>query len=282
MTGVQVWVDGRLVDPAAASISAVDHGLTVGDGVFETLKVVDGVPFARRRHAARLQRSLAGMGLPAADFAVIDAGIEAVLRSPLEFGRLRYTVTGGRGPLGSDRLTGALTYVVTAGPSPRPGPSCTLVTVPWTRNERSATTGVKTTSYAENVIALAYAKERGADEAVFANTAGDLCEGTGSNVFIVRDGVLSTPPAQAGPLLGVTRELVLEWGREWGRTAGVEVREVRVPLADLATADEVFVTSSTRDVLPATSVDGRSLPVGPVTTALRALFARRAAEMVDP
>ena len=262
MTGVQVWVDGRLVDPAAASISAVDHGLTVGDGVFETLKVVDGVPFARRRHAARLQRSLAGMGL--------------------EFGRLRYTVTGGRGPLGSDRLTGALTYVVTAGPSPRPGPSCTLVTVPWTRNERSATTGVKTTSYAENVIALAYAKERGADEAVFANTVGDLCEGTGSNVFVVRDGVLMTPPPDAGLLLGVTRELVLEWGREWGRTAGVEVREVRVPLADLATADEVFVTSSTRDVLPATSVDGRSLPVGPVTTALRALFARRAAEQVDP
>ena len=157
-----------------------------------------------------------------------------------------------------------------------------MVTVPWTRNERSATAGIKTTSYAENVIALAYAKERGADEAVFGNTAGDLCEGTGSNVFVVRDGVLMTPPPDAGLLLGVTRELVLEWGREWGRTAGVEVREVGVPLAELASADEVFVTSSTRDILPVTSVDGRSVPVGPVTTSLRSLFARRSAELVDP
>ena len=113
-------------------------------------------------------------------------------------------------------------------------------------------------------------------------SAGDLCEGTGSNVFVVRDGVLMTPPPDAGLLLGVTRELVLEWGREWGRTAGVEVREVGVPLAELASADEVFVTSSTRDILPVTSVDGRSVPVGPVTTALRSLFARRSAELVDP
>ena len=86
--------------------------------------------------------------------------------------------------------------------------------VPWVRNERSAVAGLKTTSYAENVVALAYAKERGAIEAVFANTRGELCEGTGSNVFVVRDGVVWTPPLDSGCLAGITRALAVEWCRE--------------------------------------------------------------------
>jgi branched-chain amino acid aminotransferase len=279
MSEIRVWVDGRLVDPDAGSISALDHGITVGDGVFETLKVLEGVPFARGRHHARLQRSLAGLGLPPADLAHIDDGIEAVLGGePLPFGRLRYTVTGGRGPLGSDRSTGTLTYVVTAGPAVRPGPSCSLVSVPWTRNEQAATAGIKTTSYADNVVALAFAKEHSADEAIFANTQGRLCEGTGSNVFTVVGDVVSTPPASEGPLLGVTRDLVVEWGL----AAGFDIREVPVSFATLAVADEVFITSSTRDVLPATVVNGRRLEIGPVTTRLREEFARRSTMEVDP
>ena len=237
-------------------------------------------PFARRRHAARLQRSLAGMGLPAADFAVVDAGIEAVLRSPWSSGGCATPSPVAR-PAGFGPAHRSSHVCRHRRPVAAPWPSCTLVTVPWTRNERSATAGVKTTSYAENVIALAYAKERGADEAVFANTAGDLCEGTGSNVRRPRRGAVDTARAggaaprgdpRAGP--GV--------GPGWGRTAGVEVREVCVPLADLAAADEVFITSSTRDVLPATSVDGRS-PSGRAGVHRAAeLFARRSAELVDP
>ena len=118
--------------------------------------------------------------------------------------------------------------------------------MPWTRNERSAVVGLKTTSYAENVVALARAKEVGAIEAVFANTRGELCECTGSNVFVVVDGVVLTPPADSGLLARHHPRARLEWGR----AAGVDVREQALPLEVLNTADEVFITSSTKDVLP--------------------------------
>src|SRR4051794_31469880 len=255
---VRVWVDGAVVEPGQPAIAAVDHGVTVGDGVFETCKVVDGRGFALTRHARRLDRSLAGLGLPAADHAVIDEGIAAVLAgTPIPFGRLRYSVTGGAGPLGSDRSDSSLTYIVTAGPQPLPPAHAKVVVVPWTRNERGATAGLKTTSYAENVVALAHAKDRGGIEAIFANTRGELCEGTGTNVFVVVDGELLTPPLESGCLAGITRELTMEWCR----AEGIAVREETLPLAVLETADEVFLTSSTKDVLPISAVDGRSLPV---------------------
>ena len=221
--GVRAWVNGERVDPAAPSITAVDHGVTVGDGVFETCKVVDGVPFALQRHARRLDRSMAGLGLPAADHNIIDIGIKAVLAGePIAYGRLRYTVTGGVGPLGSDRDSSPLTYIVTAGPQAANPETGKLVVVPWTRNEHSATAGLKTTSYAENVVALAYAKERGGVEALFANSVGNLCECTGSNVFVVVDGEILTPDLTSGPLAGVTRDLVIEWCREEGLTVHAE------------------------------------------------------------
>jgi branched-chain amino acid aminotransferase len=276
---IRVWVDGRLVDPDSDAVSPLDHGITVGDGVFETLKVVDGVPFALGRHHARLQRSLAGMGLPPADLDRVDEGIGAVLAlGSLPFGRLRYTITGGRGPLGSDRVAGDLTYVVTLGPAVPPAGPARLVTVPWTRNENAPTAGLKTTSYADNVVALAYARSVGADEAIFCNTAGRVCEGTGSNVFVVSGNVVRTPPASEGPLLGVTRDLVLEWAP----LAGITVLEAPVTRQELAEADEVFITSSTRDVLGATSVDARDLWVGQVTSALAELFRARSATELNP
>ncbi len=214
---VRVWVNGHLRGDEA-SLSALDHGVTVGDGAFETLKIVDGRPFATTRHARRLDRSLTGLGLPAADHDVIASGVSAVLGAgpPIPFGRLRYTVTAGVGPLGSDRGatdSSGLTYLVTAAEQARPPESGRVVVVPWTRNERAATAGLKTTSYADNVVALAYAKARGASEAIFGNTRGELCEGTGSNVFVVIDGVIVTPPADSGALEGITRGLALEWCR---------------------------------------------------------------------
>jgi branched-chain amino acid aminotransferase len=277
---VRVWVNGVLVEATAPAIAALDHGVTVGDGVFETCKVADGRGFALDRHARRLDRSLAGLGLPAADHAYIDKGVAAVLDGPpLAFGRLRYSVTGGAGPLGSDRSDSALTYIVTAGPQPRPPAHARVVVVPWTRNERSAIAGLKTTSYAENVVALAYAKERGGIEAIFANTRGELCEGTGTNVFVVVDGELLTPPLESGCLAGVTRELTLEWCR----AEGLPVREQTLPLSVLQTADEVFITSSTKDVLAVSGVDDRDLPApGPVTRRAAEIFARLSAERIDP
>jgi len=136
---------------------------------------------------------------------------------------------------------------------------------------------VKTTSYAENAVALAEAHRRGASEAIVANTRGELCEGTGSNVFVVIDGVVHTPSLDTGCLAGITRELVLEWG-----PAVAEHRESRLPFESLFTADEIFITSSTRDVHPVTRVDDREVAVGPVTELVAAEFARRMAEGIDP
>lgn len=278
---IRVWVDGRLVGADQPSVVAVDHAVTVGDAGFETLKVVDGKPFARTRHQRRMERTLVGLGLPSPDADRIAEGVEAVLSvdPPIALGRLRYMVTGGAGPLGSDRGGTALTYIVTAGPQPRPPESAGLVTVPWVRNERSATAGLKTSSYAENVVALAYAQERGAIEAIFANTRGELCEATGSNIFLVRGGAIVTPPLSSGCLAGITRELVVEWCRE----EGLEVREEAIPLETAYDADEVFITSSTKDVLPVAQWDEHAYAVpGPVTGRAAEIFARRSAERLDP
>jgi branched-chain amino acid aminotransferase len=155
-----------------------------------------------------------------------------------------------------------------------------VVVVPWVRNDRGATAGLKTTSYAENVRALAYAHERGASEAMFANTRDELCEATGSNVFVVHDGVAVTPPASSGCLLGVTRALVLKLARE----QGIEIRETATPIGALHDADEAFLTSTTREVQPIAAVDERALPSvpGPLTSTLATAFTALVARDLDP
>jgi branched-chain amino acid aminotransferase len=280
-TQVRVWVNGRLVTADEPALTALDHGLTVGDGVFETLKVVDGEPFAVTRHLRRLASSAAGLGLLPPDAALVREGMAAVLAAgdPIDFGRLRITMTAGPGPLGSDRGDAAPTYVVVASPARRPEASTVVSVVPWTRNERSAVAGLKTTSYAENVVALAYAREHGASEAIFANTRGHLCEGTGTNVFVALGDRLVTPPLSAGCLAGITRELVLDWAIG----DGIEVVEADVGLDDLRSAREVLLTSSTRDVQPVHQVDDRRLEApGPLGARAIELFTQRSAEDVDP
>jgi branched-chain amino acid aminotransferase len=270
-----LWVDGRLVPDDEPSVSALDHGLTVGDGVFETLKVVDGQPFALTRHLDRLERSAAGLGLRQPDRAEVRDGCDAVVSTlpSDQLHRLRITYTAGRGPLGSDRTGARPTLVVAASPAPRWGEGTALAVAPWPRNEHSPLTGLKTTSYADNVVALAWAKERGAGEAIFVNTAGRLCEGTGSNVFVVVDGQVLTPALSSGCLAGVTRALVLEW---------CNAVEADLPGDALATADEVFITSSTRDVQAVIAVDSRELAAGPLTRQVSEEFQRRSAADVDP
>jgi len=274
---VKVWVNGELVGAETATVSVFDHGLTVGDGVFETCKVVGGVPFALTRHLDRLVLSARGLGLPDPDLRTVRRAVAETLAATgdLTEARLRITYTGGTSPLGSGRGDSGPTLYVATAPLRGWAPTEAVVTVPWTRNERAATAGLKTTSYADNVIALAYAEERGASEAIFGNTAGELCEGTGSNVFVVLDGRLVTPPLSSGCLAGVNRALVLEW-------YGAEERSLL--LAVLAAADEVFLTSSTRDVQPVHSVDGRSLDgvPGPITRQVQKVFAERSAEDSDP
>jgi branched-chain amino acid aminotransferase len=274
---VRTWVNGTVVESVEALVSAFDHGLTVGDGVFETAKVVDGVPFALTRHLHRLSASARGLGLPDPDLSLVRHAVEEILTendvtAPL---RLRITYTGGISPLGSDRGDGAPTLVVAVAPMRDWPASSAVATVPWTRNERSATAGLKTTSYAENVVALEHAHANGAAEALLANTAGNLCEGTGSNVFLVLDGQVVTPPLSSGCLAGVTRALVLEW---------TDVVERDIAMTELSRAEEVFLTSSTRDVHGVHAVDERSLDgaPGPVTRKVAAVFAERSRADVDP
>ena len=184
------------------------------------------------------------------------------------------TLTGGHAPLGSARGEHGPTLILAVSEGGAWPPSTSLVTVPWPRNERSAVAGLKTTSYAENVVALAYAHEHGASEAVYLNTVGQVCEGTGSNLFAVIDDRLVTPPLSSGCLAGVTRALVLEW---------TDAAEADIMPADLARASEAFICSSTRDVQPVNAIDGRDLPApGKVTTAVAITFAERAALDVDP
>ncbi|MDH6131116.1 branched-chain amino acid aminotransferase [Kitasatospora sp. MAA4] len=270
-----IWLNGSLVAEDRAEISVLDHGLTVGDGVFETVKATAGRPFALTRHLDRLVRSATGLGLPAPDLDEVRAGCAAVLAAnPMPRGRLRITYTGGLAPLGSERGDTPPTLVVALGTAAERPDSTAVATVPWARNEHSAVAGLKTTSYAENVVALAYAHRRGGSEALLANTAGRLCEGTGSNVFVVVDGQLLTPPLSSGCLAGITRALVAEW---CGAT------EADLPYTVLKEADEVFLTSSLRDVQAVHRIDDHELPApGPVTARAMAQFAARAADDLDP
>ncbi|MEU2773903.1 aminodeoxychorismate lyase [Streptomyces sp. NPDC007162] len=273
---MSIWLDGRLQDVDTARVSVFDHGLTVGDGIFETVRATDGRPFALTRHLDRLTRSARGLGLPDPDHDEIRAACAAVLAAdPMPLGRLRITYTGGHGPLGSDRGTHGPTLIVALGETTRRPDSTAVITVPWTRNERGALTGLKTTSYAENVVALARAHQHEATEALFGNTLGQLCEGTGSNVFVVLDGEIHTPPVASGCLAGITRALTVEW---------TGAKETDLPMDVLARADEIFLTSTLRDVQAVHRVDDRELPgaPGPVTAKAMRIFDERSGEDLDP
>ena len=258
-----VWIDGNLVPVAEARVSAFDHALLTGDGVFETLRIYAGVPFAIRRHLERLARSAAGMGLACPTADVLQRAMTVVVEANrLVEGRLRITLTGGPAPLGSERGSHGPTLIVAGGPMVPWPPTADVMVVPWPRNERGALAGIKSVSYGENVVALAYAAERGAGEAIFANLAGNLCEGTGSNVFVGIGGRLFTPPLSSGCLAGVTRDLVIEMN---------DVVEEDLPIEVLTGVDEAFLTSSTREIQPIATINGAPVAAspGPLTASSR-------------
>jgi branched-chain amino acid aminotransferase len=270
-----VWLNGALLDESMASLSVFDHGTTVGDGVFETMLCYPdtGLAFAAE-HLRRLRGSAAGLFLevPFDDAALLRAVDEVIGSEPRDDAcvRVRLTVTGGAGPLGSDRGGATPTVIVAAAPQKPWPPTSTLAPVPWPRNERGALAGLKTTSYAENVVALHAAHDAGADEALFCDTRGNVCEGTGTNVFAVIDGGLVTPPLTAGCLAGVTRHVVID---------AYGAAEKLFSLDDLSRATEVFVTSTTREVQAVCEVIGvvdlkQSAP-GPITEAAHAAYTER-------
>ena len=261
---------GSLIGDDQAAVSPADRGFTVGEGVFETLVVRHGRPFALERHLERLLNSAAILRLPAPDPAVVRSAAAAVLDTAsgtvLERARLRITYTAGD-------PQGLPTLMVTCMAFQELPDRTTAITVPWVRNERSGIAGAKSTSYAENAVALAKARGAHATEAILANTVDQLCEGATSNVFVVIDGQALTPALASGCLPGVTRQLVIEWFR---------ADEATLPYDILHTADEIFLTSSTRGIQPVVRLDDRVLDVGPVTARLRGEFLELAADNVNP
>ena len=278
---MKAWIGdgctGSLVEPDRAVVSIMDHGFTVGDGVFETLKVVTGVPFAMRRHLERLVRSAAAMGaaLPDIDH-VRDAAMQVVVANAIECGdlaRLRITWTSGAAPLGSDRADAPPTLVIAMMRQSPWSPTTTAITIPLVRNPHSLIAGAKSTSYGENVVALMRAHAAGASEAILGTVDGRLCEGTGTNVVLVVDGEPLTPTLDSGCLAGITRELAIEW---------LGVREADLPLEAVHDAEEVLLLSSTRDVHPVVRIDDRILDPGPVGLRMRAEFTVLARDDPDP
>lgn len=271
-TPAMAWVDGVVGPAADAAVPVTDPGFLVGHGVFETTTVVRGVPFAASRHLRRLRRSaaIARVEVPWSDAelrgaceAAIGAFAAAGGPGPGTFGRLRMTATAG----------GTLAVVVAEAPDWPATTTLAIVDAPI--NERSPVAGAKTVSQLDEAWCRQEAARRGAGEAVRANTAGVLCEGASTNVFLVLDGRLVTPSLATGCLPGVTRSLIVD-------LVEVDERDDLDP-RDLWRAEEVFVTSSTRGVHPVTAVDRRPVPApGPRTEHAKAALATLTAASSDP
>lgn len=280
-----MWANGSMVAPGDPLVAPTHHGFTVGDGVYETLGVRGGVPFAVTRHLARLADALARTGLGAVSDESLRRGLsEVIAAGGGATTRLRITVASGVGPPGLPRGAGPLTVTIMGADGVRP-PTCRAIRVPWRRNEFSPLAGVKTISAGDNAVIFAYAASKGADEAFLANTRGHLCEAISANVFIEHDGEVLTPPLASGCLPGVARSLALEWGRE----AGLPIRAAEVGELDYSVVDRVAgrsaaaaVSSSTRGLQQVTVFDGVDVVPGALLGQLKALWDKRAQEDLDP
>lgn len=290
MNELQYFVNGHLVPADRASISVLDHGFTVADGVFETLLITNGEVFALDRHLVRLAHSARGLGIICPAAAMVNEAVNRTLAANdrIEHGRLRITLTSGNGPLGSDRGGADPTLVVTVAQTPLWPSTTSAVLVPWIKNERSPLVGLKTTSYAENVVALELAHKLGYSEALMCDSQGRVSEGTGSNVFFVREGVLVTPDEHTGLLKGITRDLVLECAD----ILGIQTSYADISVSDLSSVSEAFLTSSTRNVHPITMLgicdakgdvqSSQDLAVGTITQRLAEALTNIVATRINP
>ncbi len=273
-----VYLNGRFVQAERAKVSAFDRGFSYGDGLFETMRAYSGWVFALERHLERLRKGAVQIGIPFdGDVPRWRRVMDALLRrNGLQTGdsSLRLTLTRGADMLGS-----------LLPPEPAPSPTVLVVAKPLEEgiSERqrlgiSAIAlrwgspfnpfGVKSLNYFYNMLAMAQARQEGAQEALFVAPDGSVVEGTTSNVFSVLDGILTTPAEDSGLLPGITREVVIELARKEGLT----VREAPVFLDELFSANEAFMTGSLKEVMPLTTVDGRKIGAGspgPVTRFLQ-------------
>jgi branched-chain amino acid aminotransferase len=271
---LKVWLNGELVDEADAAISPQDRGFLLGDGVFETMRTYGGRLVTLDEHLDRLASGARVLSIEV-DCGLLGTGArELVASAEGDDLRVRITVTSGPGPAGLRRGGTSATRLITATPlSPWPE-TATAVVAQWAHDEHSPLAGVKTTSRADTILAMVHARENGADEALFFNQAGNLCEATTANVFAVRDGTVTTPPLSAGCLPGITREQVLRLCKE----LHIQALEGDLARAELELVDEMFLTSSTREIQPLVAIDGRAIgngSAGPVTARLKEALSER-------
>ena len=286
---IRVYIDGAVRLPEEARVSVLDRGFLYGDSVYETIGTMYGRMFAMRDHLDRLERSATRIGLRVPPRAEIEAAIaQTVAAAGNPETRVRVMLTRGVGKLDLDPAScDDCRLVVIAFPLGAPTPdmfekgvSVAIVSV--TRNSpRAIDPAVKSGNYLNNVLALGEARRSsGAYEAILCADDGSVAEGSTSNVFAVIGGQLCTPGSDVGILDGITRAKVLELARG----AGITVVERRIQPDELRGADEAFLTSATRGVLPITTIDGRPVAggaPGPVTRRLMALYdglARRGVE----
>ena len=285
----KVNVNGELFDEAHAVVSVFDHGFLYGEGVYETLRTYNGQPFLFDQHMRRMRRSadMLALAVPLTD-AEIDARFRETMRAaglgdhPDREAYIRILVTRGVGELTYDpAATPTPSIVVIVKPNAHParevferGVRVSLVSV--VRNHPSTVNPlIKSNSLLNNALAMQEALRRGGFEGVMRNYKGELAECTQSNLFIVKDGAALTPPIDAGLLPGITRAFLFEVGAE----AGIAVREAVLHDEDLFGADESFLTSTTREVVPIVQVDDRKIGAGtpgPVTRALLEGYRRKA------
>lgn len=263
-----VYLNGRFVQAERAKVSAFDRGFSYGDGLFETIRAYAGWVFALERHLRRLQKGAAQIGIPfEGDHEAWRRVMgELLRRNGLRAGdsSLRLTLTRGADPLGSllpPHTPPSPTLLLVAKPldaeiSERQQVGIGAIALRW--GSPFNPLGIKSLNYLYHALAMAQARQEGAQEALFVATDGSVVEGATSNLFSVSKGILTTPPEKSGRLPGITREVVMELARK----EGLPVREAPVPLEDLLGADEAFVTGSLKELMPLTALDGRKIGSG--------------------
>ena len=271
------WLNGVRHSADEPLLSLQDRGFTLADGLFETMRARGGTVFRLDAHLDRLCASARVLGIPIAPGLRdhVAAASRTAFTHGYEHASIRLTITRGPAPPGlTPPPHPAPTVALAIAPlTPSPGPRSVVATMATARrNEHALTSGMKTLSYTESVLALSQAKAAGADDAIFLDTAGHVSEATASNFFAVIDGTLVTPPLSCGVLPGITRAVVLEIAPSLGIRAAE--REIAEP--ELAMGSELFLTSSIREIAPllriATTAIGTGRP-GAVTQRLIAAYA---------
>lgn len=256
--------NGRLRPADEALVDAHDGLVTCGRGIFETIAAYRGNPFRAAGHLERLRRGATVLGLAVPDEDTLLASMRTALEAngllDAAKARLRLTL--------SSPGDGSASWWIEATPPPPHPATARVITGPFFRNERSPLAGLKTTNYGDNVVALRLAREAGADEALFANSRDELCEGTWSNVFVRIDGTWHTPPLSSGCLPGITRGVVIGLFKEHG----IPLAESTLSYATLDRIESAFLTSSLREIQPVAAMDGRDLENAAETSVLQSAF----------